>query len=383
MRASPAAAYARLHIIVPLALVAIAGFVFLGRTIEDSREVRPASALIKSKRVMQDYKTQVRDLRQQMQQAREPDSVEFTPAQVKALIPPYTRAERAAEREKLRCAEAREALGNYFYYDTRSEVVCDSPRLADGGLLGIFWASLGLAAICAVLWLFVQFREGWMLPNWSGHLWYTPAYAAALLALGIGPLLMLAVYHARASEYVLGADGWKLGRLGREFYLLVFLQLTAVCIAAVELRPSATRFIIGAPILLVVAGIASAVCASVLNAFNCHLDEPWSWLTPVGFGVCVALLGLTLWLRRRRRAAARAPAPFIRRVLQLSQILLLAWLVYAIDAGLRIGDARTDAVHNLLRTLCLILCVVHVVGSRWIELRFPERLSRAALGRPS
>ena len=149
----------------------------------------------------------------------------------------------------------------------------DSTSLRD--LLG----SLALAAICAMLWLFVLFRESWILPNWSPHLWYTPAYAIALGALAIGPFLMLALYHWRADDYVLGANAWKLAKLGAVFYVLVFLQLTVLCIAAVELRPSAVRFIIGAPILLVIAGVVGALCAIALEVvFHVYISGPFSWL---------------------------------------------------------------------------------------------------------
>jgi hypothetical protein len=30
-------------------------------------------------------------------------------------------------------------------------------------------------------------------------------------------------------------------------------------------------------------------------------------------------------------------------------------------------------VHEILRALCFALCVLHLIGSRWTELRFPER----------
>jgi hypothetical protein len=364
MTASPGAAYARLHYIVPLALVAIAALLIVGLRFPDTRETRPASALITSESVKQSYREHLRIYRKLVRdEAYDPSS----PLR-KTLAPLYRKAAQVAESEGLRCAEE---LPDYL----ESQVWCDTRRLADDALLGIFWGSLGLAAICAMLWLFVQFRESWMLPNWSSHLWYTPAYATALVALGIGPFLMLAVYHSRATDYLLGADGWKLGRLGKEFYLLVFLQLTVLCIAAVELRPSAVRFIIGAPILLVIAGLATALCAVVFVLFDVSPAEPWIWLLPVLVGVLAAVGGLAWWLWRRRRASARARAPFIHRVFQLSQILLIAWLIYAIDAGLRLADARTGTLHDVLTTLCFAVCVLHVIGSRWAELRFPERRS--------
>ena len=365
MSASPTAAYARLHYLVPLALVAIAGLLIVGLRLPDDRYTVPASMLIKSETVEQRYRERI-----QMLRAHFPEGtyIDAGSPRWKKVAPLYTQARNVAESEGLRCDD--DGL-EYDYYEPT--VYCDTRTLDDSGLLLIFWGSLGLAAICAVLWLFVQFRESWMLPNWSTHLWYTPAYATALIALGIGPFLMLLLYHSRATDYVLGAEGWKLGRLGKEFYLLVFLQLTVLCIAAVELRPSAVRFIIGAPVLLVIAGLAAGLCAVAFDLLQFYLFEPWSWLVPVLVGVLVAFVGLTVWLWRRRRASTRARAPFIGRVFQLSQILLVAWLIYAVDAGLRLGDARTDTMHNLLRTLCVVVCVLHVIGSRWVELRFPER----------
>jgi hypothetical protein len=371
MMASPTAAYARLHYVVPLAMVAIAAMLIVGRELPDSREPAPALRLIKSESVKQIYRERLRIFRKQI-----PKNFDLSPGSPleKRLTPLYAQVTQVPEREGLRCADDVES----FYYYPR-QVRCDSRHLADGTLLAIFWGSLGLAVICAMLWLFVQFRESWMLPNWSSHLWYTPAYATALVALGIGPFLMLALYHARATNYVLGADGWKLGRLGKEFYLLVFLQLTVLCIAAVELRPSAVRFIIGAPILLVIAGLATALCEVAFVVFHFYPAQPWDWLPPVLVGVLAAFGGLVWWLSRRRRASARARAPFLHRVFQLSQILLIAWLVYAIDAGLGLADARTGTLHNVLRTLCFALCVLHVIGSRWAELRFPERAPASGL----
>jgi hypothetical protein len=363
LSASPTAAYARLHYVVPLALVAIAALLIVALRLPDTRETAPASALIKSESLKQNYREHLQIFRKRLPQDPyfEPDSPLH-----KRFAPLYTQVKQVAESQGLRCADEPE----YYFGD---EVYCDTPRLDDDILLGIFWGSLGLAAICAMLWLFVQFRESWMLPNWSPHLWYTPAYATALVALGIGPFLMLALYHSRATGYILGADGWKLGRLGKEFYLLVFLQLTVLCIAAVELRPSAVRFIIGAPILLVIAGLATALCAVAFVLFDFSPAEPWSWLVPALVGVLAAFGGLAWWLWRRRRASARARAPFIHRVFQLSQVLLIAWLVYAVDAGLGLAQARTGALHEVLQTLCFALCVLHLIRSRWAELRFPER----------
>ena len=371
MPASPIAAYARLHYVVPLALVAIAALLIVGLRLPDTRETVPASALIKSESVKQSYREQLRIFRKQLHEA--PDLGPNSPT-VKILTPLYAQVAEVPESEGLRCQN----LLEYLYY-FEGQVRCDTRHLADDTLLAIFWGSLGLAAICAMLWLFVQFRESWMLPNWSSHLWYTPAYATALVAIGIGPFLMLALYHSRANDYILGADGWKLSRLGKEFYLLVFLQLTVLCIAAVELRPSAVRFIIGTPILLVIAGLIAALCEVGFLVFDFYPAEPWSWLVPALVGVLGALGGLVWWLSRRRRASARARAPFIHRVFQLSQILLIAWLVYAIDAGLRLADARTGTSHSVLRTVCVALCVLHVIGSRWAELRFPERAPASGL----
>jgi hypothetical protein len=274
-----------------------------------------------------------------------------------------------AKSQHLRCPNDNDP----YYYYSDDPVYCDGPVMADGTVLGIFWGSLGLAAICAMLWLFLQFRESWMLPYWSSRLWYTPVYAIALMALGVGPFLMLELYHSRATHYILGATDWKLERLGTVFYVLACLQLTVLCIAAVELRPSAVRFVIGAPILLVIAGLVTALCAVALLVFHVSLVEPYSWLVPVLVGVLAAFGGLMLWLWRRRRASARACAPFIHRVLQLSRVLLVTWLVYAIDAGLGLAHARTGAIHEVLRTLCLAVCVLHLIRSRWAELRFQER----------
>jgi hypothetical protein len=360
MTTSPIAAYARLHFIIPLSLVAIVALVAVGRQISDTRETAPASALIKSESLKQTYREHLKAFRERLPRDRWVDPGSTTQ---KRLSPLYAQVAHVAESKGLRCNDRLE-------YDA-ADVYCDTRRLDDDRILAIFWGSLGFAAICAMLWLFVQFRESWMLPNWSSHLWYTPAYATALLALGAGPFLMLAVYHSRATGYILSADAWKLGRLGKEFYLLVFLQLTVLCIAAVELRPSAVRFIIGTPILLVIAGLVAALCEVAFLLFHREPAEPWIWLAPVLVGALAALGGLTWWLGRRRRASARARAPFIGRVFQLSQILLIAWLVYAIDASL--GLAPTGTWHHLLRALCLALCVLHVIASRWVELRFPER----------
>ena len=341
------------------------------------RDRRPAPVLIKSKSVSQSYNEYLdafpaagsrgRVLRARFSQTRRP------------LAPLLTRMKRVAESEGLRCVDMDD---EYLYYD--EPVACDSRVMEDSTVFAIFWGSLALAAICAMLWLFVLFRESWILPNWSPHLWYTPAYAIALGALAIGPFLMLALYHWRADDYVLGANAWKLAKLGAVFYVLVFLQLTVLCIAAVELRPSAVRFIIGAPILLVIAGVVGALCAIALEVvFHVYVSGPFSWLVPVLAGVLAAFGALVLWLWRRRRASARARAPFVHRVFQLSQVLLIAWLIYAIDAGLGLAHARTGAVHEVLRALCFAVCVLHLIRSRWAELRFPERAPASAVPKPA
>ena len=375
MSASPTAAYARLHIVVPLALVAIAALLIVGLRLPDTRDRRPASDLIKSQSVYQSYNDYLHTFEKRVSEGYlEPDSPVLKP-----LAPLLTQMKQVAESEGLRCVDMDD---EYLYYGEAVE--CDTRVMEDSTVFAIFWGSLALAAICAMLWLFVLFRESWVLPNWSPHLWYTPAYAIALGALAIGPFLMLALYHWRADDYVLGANAWKLAKLGAVFYVLVFLQLTVLCIAAVEMRPSAVRFIIGAPILLVIAGVVGALCAIALEVvFHVYIYGPFSWLVPVLAGVLAAFSALVLWLWRRRRASTRARAPFVHRVFQLSQVLLIAWLIYAIDAGLGLAHVRTDAVHEVLRGLCVAVCVLHVIRSRWAELRFPERAPASAVPKPA
>jgi hypothetical protein len=288
MSASPTAAYARLHYVVPVALVAIAALLLVGLRLPDVRWTEPASRLITTESVKQSYQPYLDSYNRLIPNGIDgPDARTLsTMRQLRAKMTPL------AESEGLRCEEP------YYSLGYEEPVLCDSRHLEDDTVLVIFWASLAGAAICAMLWLFVQFRESWMLPNWSSHLWYTPVYAIALAAIGVGPFLMLALYHWRATHYVLGVDGWAFARLGAVFYLMVFLQLTVLCIAALELRPSAVRFIIGTPILVVVAGLVTALCAVAFLVFHVSLPLPYAWLVPVLVGVLTAFAGLASWLRR-------------------------------------------------------------------------------------
>ena len=133
------------------------------------------------------------------------------------------------------------------------------------------------------------------------------------------------------------------------------------------------RFIIGAPILLVIAVLVTALCALTFVVCHIALPDPYRWLAPLLVGVLTAFGALMLWPRRRRRVSARARARFIHRVVQLSQVLLIAWLIYAIDAALGLAYARTSALHEILRTLCFAVCMLHLISSRWAELRFQQR----------
>jgi hypothetical protein len=371
MSASPIAAYARLHLVAPLALVAVAAMLLVGLRLPDARETGLASTLIKSKQARQEYGQLLRPY-----ERLEPKDFDGPSSKAALLTMRQLRAPmlRIAESQGLRCTTPDYLLG----YD--DPVACDSHYLAGGTVLLVFWLGFAGAVICLMLWLFVQFRESWMLPRWSGHLWFTPIYAVSIAAIGGSPFLMIALYHSRATHYALGASEWRILDLGVAFYLLVVLQLATLCVAAVELRPSAVRFVIGTPVLAVIAGIVCALAALGLWVSHVRLPGPYSWLAPVVAGVLAALTGLAWWLRRRRRAFGRARAPFSARVLQLSAVLLVAWAAYAADAGLAHTHVRTAAEHGVLRTAILAACAVHLLRSRSAELRLPWLPAPSARG---
>jgi hypothetical protein len=273
-----------------------------------------------------------------------------SPAKMKALV----------EAEGLDC-DAQD-------YDT-DFASCHGHGMVDDSLLAVFWTGLVAAVACFALWLFVLFRESWMLPRWTPHVWYTPAYALALAAIASGPFLMLEAFRRRAdSAYFLEPDRWTFTEPGTALFLVLVLQLTAVCIAAVELRPSGVRFLITTLVFVVVTMVL--LVAGILAATLTRLDgELWLGLLVLFLAPIATLLGVVAWQRRRRRMAGRARSPFVRRILQLSPVLGVAWVLVGVDGALRAADESTAALHTVLVSACYAVCVVHLVRSRSDELR--------------
>ena len=88
-------------------------------------------------------------------------------------------------------------------------VACDGAGVADGDLTVPFISISVAAAICAVWWLYLQYRDSWMVPAWDSALWWTPTHACGIAAFVACPVVLVFTYFAHSSPgYVIGPSGW-------------------------------------------------------------------------------------------------------------------------------------------------------------------------------
>jgi hypothetical protein len=344
---SPLAAYARLHVVAPVASVAVVGFLFVGIALPQGRQPEDAATLMEAGHVRQAYE-QLRD-RDWRSEA------EGTERKIEEA-----RAENVGQLLTLaRSSGLRNCRWNSFLVSSGRGVECEGRRLKDGVFKSWFWVGLCLSVLCLLTWVFVQLRDSWMLPDWNPRLWYTPVYAGVIGLIMCGPFVMAAAYFQRASsDYHVPPAEWFPAVPGVPLYLLVVMQATAVVLASVELRPRAEYFAIGG---------AAAVGAGLIGYLLVPGGE-WE-----GTAMLVALafleaLVVVLVMLHRRLAPTLTPERWLGRIFDLSGALVLAW-------GLLIGRAALDDLGvrwgylDLAFTVAVYGCLLlHVMNSQRREL---------------
>lgn len=344
---SPLAAYARLHRVVPVALVALAGFLLIGIMLPQGRQQEDAAPLMGESSRQAYARVLERNLSPQARRSKRQ----------------FLKIRREGIKDLLALARAsglRNCRWDPILKLIRGGVACDGRKLNDEALKTFFWVGLIVSVLCLFGWLFVQLLDSWMLPVWNSRLWYTPVYSSVIGLIMCGPFVMAATYFHRANaDYHVPPAEWFPAAPGMQLYLLMVLQATAVVIATVEERPRAEHFATGAAVL-VGAGLVTYVLAVG------QLGRTSMLTVLVGLEV---ILGALVLLGHRFIPASGA-GRWLSRVFDLSRLLWVAWAFFVghavldefgVDAGY-LGLAFGAVIYG-----CLLL---HLMTSQRSELEW-------------
>lgn len=338
LNAAPLVSYARLHLIVPIALFAAVGCVLIGLLLPQGRQLEGASRLIEAAPTRHAYEAQLMLYHQHRGR----------------------NWARAAQRRRLVDLARAAHLNHCRWSDLgeRSQVACDGRVLKDRLLTTSFWLLLACSAIALFGWLYIQFRDSWMLPYWSPRLWYTPIYASVVGLICCGPFLMVAAYYAKAEAiYVVPPRGWPVGEPGILLFALGVLQVAAIALAGVERRPRAAYFAIGAGVLAAVA-LATYV---LLQLFLSQARDPQ--LFSLFITVQVLFLAAVALASRFIRSAW-----MVRRVAALCPALAVAWISIALRGVFEGVGAGSSTMDTGVEALCYLAIGVHLWSSQASEL---------------
>jgi hypothetical protein len=334
----PVVGNAGLHVIVPVALLAVAIFVGAGLARPVTREQVSASSLV-------------------------PRSVQFRFLELERASQPLkgdTHDKLPESRQSAADRAMRRLMAAAKLEDCRRddvEYTCAGPQLKDIAIPIMYVGGLLVMAMLLLLWLIMAYEESWVAPRWSRRLWRTPAYVMTVVLITCGPLLMREVYYRRANAgHTLPAAAPTAP--SALLYVLLVLQVSTLVVAFIRSRPSYEAIVAWSrgP-LLAVAAIA-AVSGLLTFKFTPGVVALLGAIALVGF-VVMPLQAHRSQARPRRGRAHRPP-----QVFKLSAFLLVAWSAFAIDMILDPGGV----IDQVLVALCLALAVVHVMASRLLEL---------------
>lgn len=229
------------------------------------------------------------------------------------------------------------------------------------------WFLAGLAAGFAFFfgWLYVQFRDSWMLTV-RHRFWYLPCYALVIASTFAAPFVMVGIHAYRANAvYALDAEVWWLGQPGLIPLVVIMLHLAAVVVSAVDAR-------VPAVVLPVVAGgvIGSAICAyAVITLTSGHVSLIVLVVVLVGvIGLWGTIGDSRSWGYGTPSRRPRGSDFFVDRCEQLSRPLLPCWAAAIAMFALDRADVALPVSRVLLILLALGVCGRAVKRSRQLEL---------------
>ena len=360
----PVAGLVRLQVLFPCCALALATSIVLGLSLPARRLPASAETLVPAKTTLRGYLREWRHFDQLVQI----ENIKLGSRRSSGFV----RAEHeiSGARREIPVVERTlvaipQAAGlRHCAFDTDNDgahyVACDGAGVADGDLTVPFISISVAAAICAVWWLYLQYRDSWMVPAWDSALWWTPTHACGIAAFVACPVVLVFTYFAHSSPgYVIGPSGWAAARPPIVLLVLVVLQVATITVASVAQQPSAVGFL---------AGIA-------LLALS-HLGRGGDLGTHYLRG------------RRDRDRLARPGSRREREDAGLSPSRLRPNAVPgARMGGLRVKEALRwtsidpESVDVALQILVVVICAGHVVFSRQAELEL-ERNSLEWVGGP-
>lgn len=371
------AAYARLHLVLPAALIVVGLLLLTSLTLSVDRFPQDAASLITEPGAHRAY-TRLEKLHNN-DNDRSANGKQNDRARVRQM-------QNLAAGAKLRnCRRST---------DGTSVVICDGHRVRNRALVVEFWIGLVAGALCLMLWFYLQLRDSWMLPYWSSQLWYTPVYAALIGLVTCGPFLMASVYYARASgDYPIAPERFVVAQPSLLLYLVLLLQLTAIAVSAVKSHAIASSFASGtamyALMILALAQTHQAFLAGPaaeprLGARTTGTGGTFAWSSLAIVAVLLGCVGALAWYRARSTVGRPdTSARCTPRLGDLSRGLAPAWLALLVLGCLSAVGVDVGWISRSLTAAGYVACLYYVARSRADELGINRREPLASTGTSS
>jgi hypothetical protein len=333
----PSAAYTELLAMLALAAVLVTGTVVTAIALKVEREIAPVGTLLQGESL-------VRYEHLQSELAQKP-----RPALKRKALVHRNNVLVGRMRAIIRDAGLRGCEDSFVFTGSTDGPVeeftpeCWGYRPMVRGLVWLFVVGGFVSIMLLGFWLSLQYQDLWMLPRWSRHLWFTPAYVVVIAAVTVTlPLGVAGVFGRFRADYPLPVGGTWFDRQSWLLWWLVVLQAADLIVLGFRrVRPVYDR-----PEL--VASLVVAMAAASCLALNSVLA------LVVGVG---AFVGLAWW------SAGAPEQPTWRDVLPQSGPAL-AWVFWVLYEGLPVVGIHVAALRYVTLTACVTAAVSHLLRSR-------------------
>lgn len=347
---NPMAAYAKLHLVAPVALAAMGLFILTGSVLPVERYREDAGSLITAAAPHREYA---------------------------ALVDRYeTLGDRPAEQRRV--TESLQDLAvaaklRHCHTGSDYAMGCDGRDVHNRALVVQFWIGLVTSALFLVFWFYFQLRDSWMLPRWSFLLWYTPIYATLIGLVTCGPFLMAAVYYARASaDYHMPPSRFVVAQPTLLLYLVLLLQLTAIAVGCLKSRAAARSFAIGAAMIAL--GVLIVVQLQLPLLSGSTSASPTRDSLGISTVLLACLVALSLWHRANLAGGGHRTSTYVAvSVGELSRGLIPAWLLLVLHSCVLASGVDVGWISAGLAGAGFAGCLYYVLRSQADELGLNRR----------
>ena len=335
---SPVMVYTRLHLLVPLCLLAALLATSAGFTLSTERDRAYAYTLLGAR------DRQALD-RLDARQKKIADARARSAKDLAAL-----RAINRLIRDELLIANRAGLSGcvaDYFdesLSEDINSIMCRGRTLSNDRVWALFWLTIVVSGLTLSAWTVVQVRDSWMLPHGHPGLWFTPA-VTAVVGLVMSPAFVLGrVFYLRAEQAHLPApDIAGIAHPDPQLLLLMCLTmgvlLSVLILSRLRVRDLAVALGLGTGIVLGYVGVViiALVCVE-FAVLDLIFGDGLNIGGRAGYGlagVLLLVLGSLIFNAMEPLSfhLARAVADNAARSEALAMSLCPAWILYAAKSG--------------------------------------------------